>query len=76
MLNRYYISKGVSLEAISETEEPPVIQLECYEYVIEEGKNGWYSAKCEELNSYAQGKTWDELKSNILEAHEEMLEYV
>ncbi len=69
--NNYYITKGNS-----DKEVDGVIYLDCYRYVIEKGENDWYSAKCNELNAYAQGKTWDELKSNILEVHTEMLDYV
>lgn len=71
--NSYYISKG---NTYSQATENGVMELECYEYKIEKGTNNWYLAKCDELNSYAQGKNWDELKSNILESHEEMLDYV
>ncbi len=73
--NSYYISKGNCKENTI-VKDGAVINLECYEYVIEKGESSWYLAKCEELNSYAQGKNWNELKSNILEAHEEMLDYV
>ena len=69
--NNYYITKGNS-----DADRDGVIRLDCYRYVIEKGENGWYLARCNELNSYAQGKNWDELKSNILESHEEMLYYV
>jgi len=69
--NNYYITKGNS-----DADREGVIRLDCYRYVIEKGENGWYSAECNELNAYAQGKTWDELKSNILEVHTEMLDYV
>ncbi len=68
--NSYFITKGNSII------DNGVINLECYQYKIEKGKNNWYLARCDELNSYAQGKTWEELKSNILESHEEMLYYV
>ncbi len=69
--NSYFITKGNS-----EPVQDGVISLDCYRYKIEKGENDWYSAKCDELNAYAQGKTWDELKSNILEVHTEMLDYV
>ncbi len=69
----YFISKGNSDPA---TVADSVIKLDCYKYEIEKGENDWYSAKCDELNAYAQGKTWAELKSNILEIHMEMLDYV
>ncbi len=68
--NSYYISKGNAMTVNG------VINLECYQYKIEKGQNNWYLASCAELNSYAQGKNWNELKSNILEVHTEMLDYV
>ena len=73
--SNYYISKG-SYDENTIVKDGDTINLECYEYVIEKGESGWYLAKCEELNAYVQGKNWNELKSNILEAHEEMLSYV
>jgi len=72
--HKYLISKGNAFSSIREDKEPPVINLECYEYLIEECEDGWYLAKCDELHSYTQGKTWDELKDNILEVHSLMLE--
>lgn len=71
--NSYLITKGNS---DPDQVDDGVIKLDCYKYVIEKGENDWYSAKCDELNAYAQGKTWAELKSNILEIHMEMLDYV
>jgi len=72
--HKYLISKGTSFPLLKEGDPVPVIQLECYEYIIKEGEDGWYSAECEELHSYTQGKNWDELKTNILEVHSLMLE--
>jgi len=72
--SKYLISKGSSFPLLAENDEPPTIQLECYEYNIKKGEDGWYSAECEELHAITQGKTWDELKDNILEVHSLMLE--
>lgn len=74
MPHKYLISKGNGFSSIAEGNEVPVINLECYEYLIEEDEDGWYLAKCDELHSYTQGKTWSELKDNILEVHSLMLE--
>jgi len=67
--NKYFISKGTSFKVND------VIQLECYEYNISKGEDGWYLAECEELNAITQGKVWAELKDNILEVHDLMLDY-
>jgi len=73
--SKYLISKGTSFKVQNEGDPVPVIQLECYEYLIKKGDFGWYSAECEELHAITQGKTWDELKDNILEVHSLMLDY-
>jgi len=73
--SKYLISKGTAFPLLNEDDPVPTIQLECYEYIVEPGENGWYLAKCEELHAYTQGKTWKELKDNILEVHSLMLDY-
>lgn len=72
--HKYLISKGTAFPLLEEGEHVPTIQLECYEYLIEEDEDGWYLAKCDELHSYTQGKTWEDLKTNILEVHSLMLD--
>lgn len=72
--SKYLISKGVSFEIQNEGDPVPEVQLECYEYDIKEGEDGYYIASCPELHAHTQGKTWEELKDNILEVHSLMLE--
>ena len=74
MPSKYFISKGVAFELANEGDPIPTVQLECYEYIINKGENGWYSAECEELHAITQGKIWEELKDNILEVHSLMLD--
>lgn len=70
MPTKYLISKGnASMGTGNE------IQLECYEYDVSKGEDGWYLAECEELHAITQGKNWEELKDNILEVHSLMLDY-
>lgn len=71
---KYLISKGVSFKVQNEEDPIPTTHLECYEYDIEKGEDGWYLASCQELHAHTQGKTWKELKDNILEVHSLMLE--
>ncbi len=66
--NKYLISKG---NAFMGTENE--MRLECYEFDIREGEDGYYIASCPELHAHTQGKTWAELKDNILEVHSLML---
>ena len=72
---KYLISKGVAFELANEGDPIPTMQLECYEYNITKGEDDWYLAECEELHAITQGKTWDELKDNILDVHSLMLDY-
>lgn len=72
--SKYLISKGTSFELQNEGDEPPTVQLDCYEYNIRKGEDGWFVAGCPELHAHTQGKTWAELKDNILEVHSLMLE--
>jgi hypothetical protein len=73
--SKYLISKGTSFPLLTEGEEPPTVQLECYEYIINKDEDGFgYYAVCEELHAVTQGDTWKELKDNILEVHSLMLE--
>ncbi len=74
MPTKYLVSKGTSFEVQNEGDQVPTIQLECYEYNVSEGEYGWYFAECKELNVVTQGKTWEELKDNILEVHSLMLD--
>lgn len=67
--NKYYISKGNAFMGSNNE-----MQLECYEFDIREGEDGYYIASCPELHSHTQGKTWEELKDNILEVHSLMVE--
>jgi len=73
--SKYLISKGVSFIVEKEGDPIPTTHLECYEYNVTEGEDGWYLASCPELRAYTQGKTWQELKDNILEVHSLMLDY-
>jgi len=73
--HKFLISKGnVDFDIQKEGDLIPTIQLECYEYLITEGEDEWYLASCEELHAHTQGKTWEELKDNILEVHSLMLD--
>ncbi len=72
---KYLISKGVAFPLLQEGDEPPTMNLECYEYNVSKGEDGWYLAECEELHAITQGKNWKELKDNILEVHSLMLDY-
>ena len=75
MPHKFLISKGVAFELQNEGDPIPTIQLECYEYLVTEGEDGWYLASCGELHAHTQGKTWEELKDNILEVHSLMLDH-
>lgn len=59
---------------LNEDDPIPEIPLECYEFDITEGEDGYYIASCPELHAHTQGKTWEELKDNILEVHSLMVE--
>lgn len=72
--SKYLISKGISFPLLQEGDEPPTMKLECYEYNITEGEDGWYLAECEELNAITQAKVWEDLKDNILEVHSLMVD--
>lgn len=75
MPTKYLISKGVAFPLLQEGDEPPTMNLECYEYSVSKGEDDWYLAECEELHAITQGKNWKELKDNILEVHSLMLDY-
>jgi len=72
---KYLISKGIAFPLLQEGEEPPTMNLECYEYIIKKDEDGFgYFAVCNELHAVTQGENWEELKNNILEVHSLMLE--
>jgi len=74
MPSKYFISKGKAFDLAGERE--PTVQLECYEYIINKDEDGFgYYAVCDELHAVTQGKTWEELKDNILDVHSLMLDY-
>ncbi len=74
--SKYLISKGTAFPLLTEGEEPPTMELECYEYIINKDEDGFgYYAVCDELHAVTQADTWEELKDNILEVHSLMLDY-
>ena len=50
------------------------MEMDTYMYEISHGEDGFMIAQCLELHAVTQGKTWTELKNNILEVHSLMLE--
>ena len=66
----YYISKGTA----KYNEAENIMEMDTYMYEISHGEDGFMIAQCPELHAVTQGRTWDELRVNILEVHSLMLE--
>lgn len=68
----YYISKGIGFTI--QKEGVPTVELECYEYEITKGEDGWLLAQCPELHAVTQAKNAEDLKDNIIEVHSLMID--
>ena len=70
----YYISKGVGFTTQKEGDPVPTVELECYQYEVTKGEDGWLLAQCPELHAVTQAKNMKDLKNNIIEVHSLMID--